>query len=85
MIINITGFWSVFVKRSSDIVLCRAICTASQAKIFGSNVSHGSSSICLAGIHHGTITKEGGQIVVSVSTWREQYLGDEKNGINQKI
>ncbi|MBN2079235.1 MAG: hypothetical protein JW838_09735 [Spirochaetes bacterium] len=65
---------------ASFTVSCPADCQG--GSIWGTDTYTTDSSVCMAGIHAGVITKEkGGAVKVTVVKSLETYTGSERNGI----
>ncbi|MEO0771163.1 MAG: LCCL domain-containing protein [Cyanobacteria bacterium J06649_4] len=53
------------------------------AYIWGTDVYHGDSSVCLAAIHSGLITAEdGGLITIKIGRGQSSYAGSSRNGVH---
>lgn len=53
------------------------------AYIWGTDVYHGDSSVCLAAIHSGLVTaEEGGEVTVKIGRARATYTGSSRNGVH---
>ena len=49
--------------------------------IFGTDVYPSESSICVAALHAGVITKDGGIVTIQLNPGEPQYSGSERNGV----
>uniref|UniRef100_H3ARA8 Cochlin n=1 Tax=Latimeria chalumnae TaxID=7897 RepID=H3ARA8_LATCH len=66
------------------VALCPADCLLQQLTVFGTGVYASVSSICGAAIHHGVITDEGGTVLLTKVSGRDNYHSTNANGIISK-
>lgn len=61
-------------------------CPASemQNRIWGSGVYTDDSRICLAGLHAGVITRQGGTVMIEIMPGQSSYIGSTRNGVTSE-
>lgn len=52
-----------------------------KATVYGTDVYPSDNSICMAALHAGKVTKDGGVVTVQLNPGAENYTGSERNGI----
>ncbi|MEM7253176.1 MAG: LCCL domain-containing protein [Pseudomonadota bacterium] len=50
--------------------------------VFGTDVYPSNNSICIAALHAGRITSEGGRVTVQLNPGQDSYTGSERNGVS---
>ncbi len=77
------GYDVISTSVSEALVRCPLGCTNSNsASIWGTDIYTDDSAICIAAIHAGVLTAEGGVVKVIRLDGQSSYLGTERNGIS---
>ncbi len=63
------------------VATCPASCAETGGAIWGTDTYTSDSSICVAAIHAGVISDEGGQVLVTWQPGQEAYPSSEQNGV----
>ncbi len=78
---NVANNGDLFVEGSDILVKCPAACQQSSSPVFGSDLYHVNSAVCVAAIHSGVLKISGGKILVRVQKGSPTYQGSSSNGV----
>jgi hypothetical protein len=62
-------------------VSCPAGCVADHQPLWGSDPYTGDTPICVAAIHAGLLTDQGGQVTIILEEGKPAYRGSKRNGL----